>query len=574
MALRYQKAFRDAVNNRDLRFTDIELKVINTRPFQRLRGLKQLGTTDLVYPSATHTRFSHSLGTCNVARDIIESINDKSPEGAVVSTEDEQEICLAALLHDILNLPYGHIIEDESPIFPVGELKKHDSEEVLTEFFSEKTNPLASILRSYRGDIGPALAKLISAKDDDLGGGRAKGKEPRKEQKTFPLGADIVGNTICADLLDYLARDTFSTGLCDRYDYDRIVSAFELYTPTGLSPRLVMRLEADKSIRRGLLSEILKLLNIRYTLAERVYYHPTKIMAGTMLARAVLAGLRSGKIVLNDPGAPLRSLQHLTDEALLFLLEADDTQIVTDSDEAQVEAQVARMLVAKLRCRDIYRPAWSIDHQTATADGEAFKESLIATYHDDPEKRSEAESFIARSAGLPVGSVLIYCPPASMSQKEAAVRVIWPGYADGEQLQRINDPLVQAEMRALQSKHPNLWRMFVLLDQDYVDKKQRIYGICAEIFTPDAHLKHTLSEHRVMTRIVERGHGGLVSYVLETAGREGLPKTPAELDALIDSVASTLEATQDDGNADGEGGIESDQKDIFPKNRHAKKRVN
>ena len=62
MAIETKKTIRDVVWE-DIELTDNEVKIIDSEPFQRLRGIKQLGMVYLVYPCATHTRFEHSLGT-------------------------------------------------------------------------------------------------------------------------------------------------------------------------------------------------------------------------------------------------------------------------------------------------------------------------------------------------------------------------------------------------------------------------------------------------------------------------------------------------------------------------------
>lgn len=74
------KVFRDPIHG-DIFLNDLELKLVDTDVFQRLRSLKQLGLADLIYPAANHTRFEHSIGTLHMAQRIIDSIN-KNPFAA------------------------------------------------------------------------------------------------------------------------------------------------------------------------------------------------------------------------------------------------------------------------------------------------------------------------------------------------------------------------------------------------------------------------------------------------------------------------------------------------------------
>src|SRR5271170_5800013 len=89
----------------DIALTNDEWRVVNTATFQRLRSLKQLGMGHLVYPNATHTRFAHSLGVFRIMCRVLERLNQP------LSAEEQGELRLAALLHDIGHYPYSHLME-------------------------------------------------------------------------------------------------------------------------------------------------------------------------------------------------------------------------------------------------------------------------------------------------------------------------------------------------------------------------------------------------------------------------------------------------------------------------------
>jgi len=113
-----RKLLRDAVHG-DIELEPLEVELIDTVEFQRLRGIKQLGTASLVYPTATHTRFEHSLGTSWMAARMIDSLRRSS----AISADDATAIRIAALLHDITHIPFGHTLEDERRVLP-----RHDAE--------------------------------------------------------------------------------------------------------------------------------------------------------------------------------------------------------------------------------------------------------------------------------------------------------------------------------------------------------------------------------------------------------------------------------------------------------------
>ena len=87
-------------------------RIIDTSVFQRLRHLRQLGLVQLVYPSATHTRFEHSLGVYHLALRYISRLSNNDAFNSSVTTPDLEAFLIAALLHDIGHWPFCHPIED------------------------------------------------------------------------------------------------------------------------------------------------------------------------------------------------------------------------------------------------------------------------------------------------------------------------------------------------------------------------------------------------------------------------------------------------------------------------------
>src|SRR5262244_3967031 len=204
-----RKLIRDAVHG-DIEMGPLEVELIDTPEFQRLRGIKQLGTAYLVFPSAVHSRFEHSLGTSWMARRILQAVR----RFRVISPEDEIMIRVAALLHDITHIPFGHTLEDERRVLP-----RHDRDEARVDYFL-KQSAVGRILK--REGIQDAIIEVIRGNDT--------------------YSSDIIGGAISADLLDYLRRDTYFCGLSQYYD-QRIFETF-----TVEDGRLVMILE-----KRGVL---------------------------------------------------------------------------------------------------------------------------------------------------------------------------------------------------------------------------------------------------------------------------------------------------------------------------------
>src|SRR5947199_4353372 len=99
------KLIRDAGHG-DIEMGPLEVELMDTPEFQRLRGIKQLGTAYLVLPSAVHTRFEHSLGTSWMAHRMLDAVRRATP----VTADEERLIRVAALLHDLRHIPFGHTL--------------------------------------------------------------------------------------------------------------------------------------------------------------------------------------------------------------------------------------------------------------------------------------------------------------------------------------------------------------------------------------------------------------------------------------------------------------------------------
>ncbi|HSF49813.1 MAG TPA: HD domain-containing protein, partial [Nitrososphaeraceae archaeon] len=95
--------------HRYIRFTELEREIIDTPVFQRLRKIRQLAGAHLVYPSAQHTRFEHSLGTMHLAGLAGLTLLDK---GYIEKKDQLEGLRLAALLHDIGHGPFSHLFEE------------------------------------------------------------------------------------------------------------------------------------------------------------------------------------------------------------------------------------------------------------------------------------------------------------------------------------------------------------------------------------------------------------------------------------------------------------------------------
>jgi len=130
----------------DIEIHDKEIEIVDSKPFQRLRRIKQLGLADLVYPCAKHTRFDHSLGTLSAAQLMIDNLKK---QGIEIKDEDIDCIRYYALLHDISHIPFGHTLEDEGMLY-----ERHDKGE-RWKYYTEQLKDIIP------GDILDTISKLV-----------------------------------------------------------------------------------------------------------------------------------------------------------------------------------------------------------------------------------------------------------------------------------------------------------------------------------------------------------------------------------------------------------------------------
>src|SRR4249919_2797354 len=290
-----------------VRLTKREVAIVDHPAFQRLGEVLQLGQTHLVYRGATHRRLEHALGTLHVAHLIMEALHrnaqaQQEEEGdgswtidVKLTTAEIEFARLGALLHDIGHLPAGHTFEDELGLFA-----KHDSLERLDLVFERdkwdgvKVEPLGELLDRLYGpvlevseiDVRPAeLVRALVASDY----ADVRGEDAFDGDKGFRLEVcrDMIGNTICADLLDYLHRDLHHLGKHKQFD-TRLIDYMEIRrSNTDSDSKLVVNLRDGDKLRHDAVSGVLDLLESRYQLFEAALYHRTKLAAASMLERAV-----------------------------------------------------------------------------------------------------------------------------------------------------------------------------------------------------------------------------------------------------------------------------------------------
>jgi len=436
---------RDPVHG-DVEVHAHEGRLLDTCVLQRLRGIKQLGTASLVFPGAVHTRFEHSIGTMHMADRLMDAINrnaTRDPRGCHTITDAERRVLrVAALLHDVTHIPFGHNIEDQTGLLP-----RHDRPERYDAMLGD--TDLGEELR--RQDLHEEVLAILTG----------KGEVPE-------FWRQMLSDTIDADLMDYLRRDAYHTGLELRYD-DRVLTYFRV---GRRDQRMFVDLEKNGMLREDSASELLRMLEIRYHFSERVYYHHAKVAAGALLARMV-------ELALGAKAMDLATLQRCTDEQMLFRLAQLD--LGNGEHTARLRRMGERFARRELPKRVLVLPF---------ASNASMQDTLLERFFapGQPQARFEWEAQMeaaARSAfGVDV-DVLLYCPARRMQLKEARTLVRHPGAPELEPLNRLAGQLPR--LRDLEACYPRLWKLYVLCSERDPERRRQLQRICLEALPAGCH---------------------------------------------------------------------------------------
>lgn len=205
--------------------------------FQRLRYIKQLGMTHLVYPGALHTRFHHALGAMHLMSLAIEVLRSK---GTVISAAEEEAATIAILLHDIGHGPFSHALEHSL----VGGIRHED----ISMLMMEQLNT------TFSGQLSMALEVFT-------------GRYPKQ------FLHQLISSQLDLDRMDYLNRDSFFTGVSEGViSFDRIIKMFRV-----ADDQLVIEEKGIYSIEKFLIA--------RRLMYWQVYLHKTVISGEQLLVK-------------------------------------------------------------------------------------------------------------------------------------------------------------------------------------------------------------------------------------------------------------------------------------------------
>jgi len=274
-------------------FTPELAALTNSVPFQRLHRILQLGPVYHVYPGATHTRASHSMGVYHLGRRLLQNLVERGMADQT-SREGAMSFLCACLLHDLGHFPYTHSLKELS-------LRSHES---LTGAII-LTEPVKSLVGKCGAD--PALTAAIIDRELSGNSGNTELFFYRK----------LLSGCFDPDKLDYLNRDARYCGVpYGVQDVDFILS------------RLIPCPERGIDIDSRLIPNVEAILFAKYLMYRTVYWHRQVRAATSMIKKALLEGLESNVIAREE-------LYDLDDQGLFTLLREKTDRALAHSDKAR-----------------------------------------------------------------------------------------------------------------------------------------------------------------------------------------------------------------------------------------------
>lgn len=244
-----EKVFRDPVHNYIHVNNQIIYDLINTKEFQRLRRIKQLGTSSYTFHGGEHSRFSHCLGVYEIARRITEIFEEKYPEEW--NPAESLLTMTAALLHDLGHGAYSHTFEN---------LFDTDHEAITQEIIQNPETEIHQVLLQVAPDFPEKVASVIDH------------TYPNKQV------VQLISSQIDADRMDYLLRDSYFTGASyGEFDLTRIL-------------RVIRPIENGIAFQCNGMHAIEDYVLSRYQMYMQVYFHPAtramEVLLQNLLKRA------------------------------------------------------------------------------------------------------------------------------------------------------------------------------------------------------------------------------------------------------------------------------------------------
>ncbi len=373
---RVRDPLHDLVEFRANEFEDALWQVIQSRPFQRLRRVKQLGFSELVYPGATHTRFIHSIGVFHTARELMAHI--ESELTSQFKERRAQTALAAALVHDVGHGPFSHSFETVGKRLALPNLK-HEAISAKIIRDSELSESLALLGGGFPGDVADLIA--VDGPTD--------------------VYSSVVSSQFDADRLDYMRRDKLMTGTQhSKIDFTWLMANLRVgKVKQAVDEDLVGEVETlvlDSKAHFAAETYVLGLFQLYPT----VYFHKATRSAEKIFTELLVRLFR----VVEDSGISKTGLNS-NHPLIKFIKKPNDLDLFLDLDDTVIWGALSQMvsckdqilsgLAKRLRDRDLWKSADLRDYvrkQSETSFDTAATDRIVIRAQDEINEWSETNS--------------------------------------------------------------------------------------------------------------------------------------------------------------------------------------
>ncbi len=403
--VRDKKIIRDAIWGFSS-FLQHEISVIDSPILQRIRGIHQTALAYYTYPSSTHNRFQHSLGAVALADKVLRSINDRlqSRREETISTTQQQEVRLAALLHDISHGPFSHGTEEYFSKHPAFDNLKEEEPTLfgtasageILGYFMITSKPFEAFWKKVVALYPEQQLHLISLENVAK---MILGQPPNPTDRFL---AQIINGPFDVDKLDYLPRNGYYTGLHLDIDVDRLLLAIDLERE-GEARLLTIDLAGVSALEQLLFSKMVIFTSV---------YHHHKVRSSIWALFRLLDCLMEGSgirgISLKDDAEDEAGKPYPNPFSFLLLDDHDILALDASTGPAEYRKRLAHLL-DQVKSRQLLKRALVLSPGTMEEDGSGSEFARLC----EPENRRIADRIcaeIARRSELTSEDVIVDTP--------------------------------------------------------------------------------------------------------------------------------------------------------------------
>ena len=269
-----------------IELSELELEIVDSAPFQRLRNIKQLATTYLVYHGAEHTRFGHSIGVMHlVSRAFCSAISNYERDNGIQLFSEidaawyEQVLRLIALTHDLGHAPFSHGSE---ALFDDGLEHEDFTKKIICE--TEIADTIVRIGERFRSDYGVGEEYSITPELLwSIYGEKNPERNPQYMERLtdFMFLKTFMDSELDCDKMDYLLRDSYYCGVnYGNYDLNRVIESLTVYYNPS---QKIMQL----ALQKGGVHAFEEFVIARYFMFIQVYFHKTRRYLDKLLVQCI-----------------------------------------------------------------------------------------------------------------------------------------------------------------------------------------------------------------------------------------------------------------------------------------------